>query len=840
MNNSVVNATNIISKDYDSYGIDDLFYENSFRLFKDYCRKQHKLYLKDLEKFDFNELYNEKGFGEAKIQSIINRWNQWKSKGFNMKYNPQNNHEKNIDIQSCYKSMSVKALGALSIDSKIIQWLEKNHIETIGMIEKLDLSVISTIPNIGKAKYKRFIDGMGLLKIPENSLYKLTLHLIKDDEHFNVFKRRAINKETLQYIADSKGISRERVRQLELRIHQRLKGYFAMFSSYIISNLEKEKIFDGEDLNLLFDNIEDRVIIKYSLKSGDSDRIVYCEDIKKYIIDENKEEFLRKINSIILDDVPEVFNYYEGIYPMEECLEENDIGFLEYDDFISYIMKHGYKRYKDYIWKGSMKLSKCYSIIVKEYFKEGIKLSDDNSIEFVRKIFKEKFGREDVCENNRAIAARIESDNVLCDRGTYISPDYIDISVKTLEKIKMHILNFKENSIFIADLYRKFEEELLSKSNINNRYFLHGILKYYYGDEFIFTKDNIVKDLNRTMTSHEIFGKFLSSKNAPVSKKEIRKVYPGWTDSMFNNAVSINKDILYWDNGYFISARALNMKKEWTSNLRDIVKKSFDKNNGYTNANIIYKEVKKSMSDFIKANNVKNSFNLYSILEYNFGSNYYFRRPHILEERPKKQFTTMDLFYTLIENKKKISYDEFYSYFKNLEFTERTIYNAFHKVSKDLIEINDNDYVLKKDFNIDEESIKRIKENIKNIMRNIEYLPLRGIENFDSYPVIGYGWNSYLLEAIVKEYIPDYRIIEKYFKDRRYKCSILVKNNSSIKNISDLIVYIIKNEYDDVMTITKIQEYLQEKNIILKVLPKEVWDSEVIWVDSNGRLKIIE
>ena len=120
MNNSVVNATNIISKDYDSYGIDDLFYENSFRLFKDYCRKQHKLYLKDLEKFDFNTLYNEKGFGEAKIQSIINRWNQWKNKDFNMKYNPQKNYEKNIDIQPCYKSMCVKALGALSIDSKII------------------------------------------------------------------------------------------------------------------------------------------------------------------------------------------------------------------------------------------------------------------------------------------------------------------------------------------------------------------------------------------------------------------------------------------------------------------------------------------------------------------------------------------------------------------------------------------------------------------------------------------------------------------------------------------------------------------------------------------------
>lgn len=840
MNNSVMNAKNIVSKDYDSYGIDDLFYENSFRLFKNYCRRNHKFYVKDLEKFDFNVLYNERGFGKIKIQNIIKRWNQRNDKDFNMGCNLQNNDEKNINIYPDYNTMSVEALGALGIDRKIIKWLKKGNIETIGMLEKVDLSIISTIPNIGKAKYKRFEDGISLLKIPQESLYKSTLYLIKDDEHFDFFKRRAVNKETLQYIADSKGISRERVRQLELRLHQKFKGYFSMFSSYIINNLEKEKIFDGEDLNSLFDNIEDRVIIKYALKSGDSDRIVYCEDIKKYIIDESMEEFLRKINTMILDNVPEVFNYYEGIYPIEENLAENKIGFLEYDDFIAYIMKHGYKRYKDYIWKGSMKLSKCYSIIVKEYFKDGIKLSDNKSIEFVRKTFKEKFGREDACENNRAIAARIESDNVLRDRGTYISPDYIDISFKTLEKIKKYILDFPENSIFIADVYRKFEDELLSKSNIDNRYFLHGVLKYYYSDEFIFTKDNIVKDLNRTMTSHEIFGKFLSSKNVPVSKREIRQVYPGWTDSMFNNAVALNKNILYWDNGYFISAEALKMKREWTSDLKSTVEGLFAQNNGYTNANIVYKEVKKNMVEFIKVNNIKNSFNLYSILEYCFDGKYYFRRPHILKEKPKKQFTTMDLFYELIENKKKISYDEFYKYFKDLEFTERTIYNAFHKVSKDLIEINDNSYVLKKDFNIDRKSIKKVKENIKNIMMDKEYLPLREMKDFSFYPEIGYEWNSYLLEAIVKECIPDYRIIEKYFKDRRYKCSILVKESSSIKNISDLIVYIIKNEYDDVMTITKIQEYLQEKNIILKVLPKEIWDSEMIWVDSDGKLKIIE
>jgi len=155
-----------------------------------------------------------------------------------------------------------------------------------------------------------------------------------------------------------------------------------------------------------------------------------------------------------------------------------------------------------------------------------------------------------------------------------------------------------------------------------------------------------------------------------------------------------------------------------------------------------------------------------------------------------------------------------------------------------LIQIDYEKYALKKNFAIKKEHIEKIRDILRDKIKNTKYIPLRGIKDFTEYPKMEYQWNSYLLESIVKEYLKEYRIIEKYFKDRRYKCSTLVKSDSNIGNIADLIIYILKNHYEEELTLNRIQDYLQEKNVILKVLPKEVWDSEVIWVDKEGRVEI--
>jgi len=72
--------------------------------------------------------------------------------------------------------------------------------------------------------------------------------------------------------------------------------------------------------------------------------------------------------------------------------------------------------------------------------------------------------------------------------------------------------------------------------------------------------------------------------------------------------------------------------------------------------------------------------------------------------------------------------------------------------------------------------------------------------------------------------------------------SLFIKiNNSYIRNIVDLILFIIENEYRDKenMTITKIENYLQIENIIHRSLPNEFYESPLVEVDRFGRVKIL-
>ena len=811
----------------------NIFSNNSFKLFKDYCKKNNLEYDYDLKDFNFKSLNKEKGFGPRKIEIINMVWEEYKNslKG----KNPLENKDYAIHVHEDYRDMNIDTLKALFVDERIINHFKDNNMSTVGDLRYLNLDNINSIPNIGKSKALKFNYYISLLKYPKEELITKVFHIIKEDENYNIYKLRAVKGITLQSIADKNNISRERVRQLEEKIQKKFKGYFKMFFPYMMKKFNKEKIFDYRDIRKIGRTKEETLILKYALINKASENTRYFEEVDKFVINEDVKYIKESLNSIA-KEIGDIFNYYDEIYNVEALLREYNLSFLEYEDFINYLYKKGYKSHNSYVWKGSMKLSKCYGVIVKEYFKDGIKLSDKSNIEKVKNIFKDKFGRDDFCDNARAIAARIESENVLCNRGTYISPDYIKIPKDLLIKIKDYIANSKEETILISDLFYKFNKELNSRSNIDNRYFLHGVLKYYYGDEFIFTKDNVGRNKESIISSHKIFEKFLKDEGRAVSKKYIKKIYPGWTDSMFNNAVALNKNIIYWDNGYFINSSILDISKEDTNKLKDILEEEFEENNGYTNANVIYFKALEKMSNFVKENNIKNSFNIYSVLEYILGDEYYFRRPHILKKEPEKQFTTMDLFYGLFRNKKVISYKEFYEYFTKLKFTERTIYNAFHRVCEELIEIDDDKYILKENLKLKYKD--EIKIALNKLINKKKYYPLKTLNNYEFLPNIGFSWNYHLLSSIIENYIEDFTIVEKEVKDRRYRCAVLVRNNGEFVSIKDLIIYILKNEYKGTMHINNIQDYLREEKVILKGIPKDVFQYEGFVVEEDGSVTI--
>jgi len=140
-----------------------------------------------------------------------------------------------------------------------------------------------------------------------------------------------------------------------------------------------------------------------------------------------------------------------------------------------------------YSLKKRMNLSQMYCAVLEKYYPTGIKLYDKSEIIRFRNYVRELFGEVYLPKYNRAIEKRLTDLTILCDRGKRILPSGIKISIALLRKIHTAIIEFEGNEIMYIELFERFKNELLA-NNITNQYFLQGVLRQNYSNEFIFTR----------------------------------------------------------------------------------------------------------------------------------------------------------------------------------------------------------------------------------------------------------------------------------------------------------------------------------------------------------------
>ena len=253
----------------------------------------------------------------------------------------------------------------------------------------------------------------------------------------------------------------------------------------------------------------------------------------------------------------------------------------------------------------------------------------------------------------------------------------------------------------------------------------------------------------------------------------------------------------------------------------------------------IFNKMKLKIHSVFKNNNIKNPNNLFYLLELFFKDKYVFKR-NVIYKNGLKEYNSVFKIYG--SERDIIDYDEFCQYFKNLKLKDSTIYGGFRRLKKDFIQISLNSYIKIGCLNLCDNNIKKIREFIKNKLVEKPYVDIYNIINFSELPNIGYEWSNYILLEVIERYIPEFKVIESKFKDRRYRRPIIVKNDSDIQDIVDVIIYIIKYEYNDVenLTVGKIKDYLITNNIFVQSIPNEFFESEKILVDEYGRVAIKE
>ncbi len=389
----------------------------------------------------------------------------------------------------------------------------------------------------------------------------------KNERAYDIVKLRA-DGNTLEQVGNAYAVTRERVRQIEKKTSCR-------FINWLKHNSIMRKIVADEDGNcVLFPSVfgvyfkEYADIVMFFLKAyGDElEYVHYYKNLDLFIVGD--DGVLVKAQEYT-EDLPEQFN--------EDRLSEYlNVAYEEYDlprELVFCCIKDDYNKTGDVYHRSRLTLGKIYSDVLTKHYPNGIWIYSDEQIKEFRNHIFEDYGDIKLPDNNRAFVGRISAVGILCGRGIYGPKKARYISEELKSKIHNYI-NDTDSPIFLTNtIFSVFEEEL-SSEGVNNKYYLQGILRELFDDEYIFRRDYISKDRNITSVYSEIVS-FIERAEYPVTKSQICDAFPGVTEIVINISISDSEVINLF--GVYIHANKLKLYKDDLEYLNEMMKSHFVK-----------------------------------------------------------------------------------------------------------------------------------------------------------------------------------------------------------------------------------------------------------------------
>ncbi len=807
--------------------IQEVFHENIFGLFVEFCHEEGYIYLQDLDSFDFRRLSQVKGIGKSKREKILYRWNMEKQALKTGK--AASNSDLFDEIHPSNYKVPLSCMNYMGRFKKTVTTLQQRGMITAGDLAQCKREEIHTNdPSI----YESVLELQSLLSLPGEQLVQRMLDYIKENFHYSILVQRAAGV-TLQQLGNQMDITRERVRQIEQRLMEYVNNVIEVVCHIYQAKYRFTDYISFRSFRIYFHEKEDLDVAKYVVSVARKDECLDFAD--KLLVNGMKaEDVIRKLEKITKKHIGEVQNFYEKVMDIDEALTARGISFVDLEDYLNYLLMNGYKKSGDYLYRGISSYGKLCAVAVKKYFKNGIRIYDDEQINRLRELVNLEFEGLELAGNNRSVMARVSNYLVLCDRGTYISKDRIKINPALLEEIYQYILSLPSSTVLFSELYLTFREKLDAQSNIHNKYFLQGVLKYYFQKEFKFERDLIIKKGMEKQEIRSQIAAYIKACGRPVHKNEIKEKFMGTSEMVILNTSYRNSEILHWQYNYFIHASFLKITEEDRAMLHDALQQLFDIFSGYANEYLLYDRIK-NQQDFIKKNSIENSTNLFYIAAYLFDGEFQFKRPHIVRNREKFQsLNTDDIIRAFFFDKTVIRYSDYLEFIKKVQLSMGTSYAVFKHIEQELVRISEDAYMKKDKFALSEETVKQIYQVIRRHMGKDGYLPIIQIDFYEELPDIGLAWNAYLMETILHHYPNEnYVLVSPHVEDRRYIKTIVVPKEKNVRRFDELVAAILKEVGDDGITLYQFENLLIAKGIIGKYFPKELYQSKLFYQEEG-------
>ena len=561
--------------------------------------------------------------------------------------------------------------------------------------------------------------------------------LYRNEREKEVIELRS-KKKTLDQIGKKISLTRERVRQLERKVISR---FSRCLSSYRI--IRKIYAVRGEDVILSPAEMqeyfgEDTGSILYLMKITDHRDYVYDPDFDVFIVEKTTiKDSIRKY----MDLLPDSFTIDDIAQIIERGVEEYELT----AEIIKRAIEERYNKSGNLYHINRVTLRTIYQEVLQRYYPTGIHVYDKKELQNFRNHARDLFGEIELPETDRALTAGLRRDNftILCGRGIYRLQQEEYIPEWLAVKIQRYIDRSNQRVFLTNAIFYEFQEDL-ERYGVDNKYYLQGILKSLYGDEYYFRRDYIMKDAEDT-TIHSSIQNYVKHSKHPVTKGDIKNHFPGVTDVIITMALADKSIIKMWHK--YLDASKIQFSQRERAVIDRTMRNMVLNENGYAHIKDIYEVLNDRIPDALMRNSILQSYDLLSVLGYMYSKSCAVSRPYIAKRGVEvgKISERMEEFIT---NDDVINISSITEYAKKLHMGYPGIIALLDRYSERYLFVNNKQIASYEYIGIDTEKMKQVDKILQQEVSDT--VAIRELHCINQFPSLNVNWNEWLIYSIEK------------------------------------------------------------------------------------------
>lgn len=677
--------------------------------------------------------------------------------------------------------LTTSNLFSLIIEDNVLRHLIEYYPDTNEYLKKLMLSfslrdVTKYIENEQFSELNEYLIWVYKTNVVQvnQSVYTL-INTPSKSRNLNVFRERiAIGRKpkTLEEIGMEYEMSRERVRQIVAKFAKRIASTVKIISDDVLFHDEHRSI-SIKTIELIFPMYVNEILYAFMVND-------------KYMISKSGQELV--LNSDVdKHSAPFLNNEYKTLteYEFEEILarELNANQELELTNYYHTHLSKNYIRLGDSYIHRSIKNYKLLSFLVDEYFPDGIEVNNDEHLDHLFEYYVGLRGVNDFKDKGkRAITARLADQLDLIGKGTYTSRRNLgELGEVTKNAICLIAEDMLPKPVYYDYLYSRIQDHLIQKDKIKNHHHLHGLLKAFLPDNFIYHKDYFA---SRRVDSLwiEIENKLLDLDRV-VTEEDIKTLSSSQSNTSYMNLISSNNWV-YLGNKHFLPKKKIESDYEILESLERITLNLLNQHDVYHNS-LIIPYLDQNLSKLKTDYSVNSTTAINSLLTYinqdkwKQQHNYIYKNELIIDNR-------FDVVKYLIREVDRISIREIYYRVNQIgdkvlngQLLLEGLYPLYCRTSEDEMIKSENVYLSSHALTLIDSMIGALFLSRKGII-------LAKIKSYDKFPPLDYQWNEHLLASIIRLNLPNYRVI---YSDKTYTQTsyLVVKSSSAIVKFEDYI-----------------------------------------------------